>query len=196
MNIFVNPARSPSVPRSWSTGLALVLWVLAGTAAFAESAPIEVRVQVRNRHILVDAHVPLPVNRLQAWSVLTDYDHMAAFLPNLQETRVLSTEGNMLTTFQRGTARYGLFSYDFEVTREVLLSPLEAVHSHLLSGNMKQFDADAVLHESPDGLALDYHSDSVPDYWLPAFVVKPFVEHETRQQFEAMRREMARRYPQ
>lgn len=174
---------------------ALLSWPLA-PAAPATLPPIEVHVQVQGSHVRVQARVPLPVTREQAWAVLTDYPHMASFLPNLQEARVLSSEGNRLTTFQRGTARFGLFSYDFEVTREVSLQPQAAVHSHLLSGNMKQFDADAILHDTTQGLVLDYRSDSVPSFWLPAFVIKPFAEHETREQFDAMRREMARRYPQ
>ncbi len=184
-----------NLPLRSAAFLALLLGTL-GPACSAGLAPIDVQVHVQDSHVLVDARVPLPVNRTQAWSVLTDYAHMASFLPNLQEARVVSTQGNVLTTFQRGVARYGIFSYDFEVTREVSLTPEEAVHSRLLSGNMKQFDAEATLRESAAGLTLDYHSDTVPDYWLPAFVVKPFVEHETREQFEAMRREMARRYPQ
>ncbi|MDE2354861.1 MAG: SRPBCC family protein [Betaproteobacteria bacterium] len=165
-------------------------------AAGAELPAIDVQVQVAGGHVRVQARVPLPVPREQAWAVLTDYGHMAAFLPNVEEARVLSANGNRLTTYQHGTAHYGIFSYDFEITREVTLLPQEAVHSRMISGNMKQFDAQATLQDTARGLVLDYHSDSVPGYWLPAFVIKPFAEHETREQFEAMRREMLRRYPQ
>lgn len=185
-----------TVPAHRSLPLALfAAWSVAG-AADAGLPPIDVQVRVEGGHVRVQAQVPLPVPRPQAWAVLTDYGHMAAFLPNVQDARVLSAEGNRLTTYQRGTAHFGIFSYDFEITRDVILQPQEAIHSHLLSGNMKQLDADATLRDTARGLVLDYHSDSVPGYWLPAFIIKPFAEHETREQFEAMRREMARRYPQ
>ncbi|MDE2344614.1 MAG: SRPBCC family protein [Betaproteobacteria bacterium] len=176
--------------------LALLAACALARATDAGLPPIDVQVQVEGGHVRVQARVPLPVAREQAWAVMTDYAHMASFLPNVQEARVLSTDGDRLVTFQRGTAHFGIFSYDFEITRAVTLQPQEAVHSRMISGNMKQLDAQATLRDTAQGLMLDYRSDSVPGYWLPAFVIKPFAEHETREQFEAMRREMLRRYPQ
>ena len=176
--------------------LALLAACCLARATDGALPPIDVQVQVEGGHVRVQAQVPLPVPREQAWAVMTDYGHMASFLPNVQEARVISTHGDQLVTFQRGTARYGIFSYDFEITREVILQPQEAVQSRMISGNMKQLDAQATLRDTAQGLVLDYRSDSVPGYWLPAFVIKPFAEHETREQFEAMRREMLRRYPQ
>ena len=175
-----------------------LLWLLPTLAVpllpAADLPAMQVQVGVQGDHVQVEARVPLPVSREEAWAVMTDYDHMARFLPNLEEARILNADGDQLTTYQRGVARFGPFTYAFHFTRAVELTPMQAIHSHLLEGNMAQFDAWATLREAQGLLWLDYHSDSIPDLWLPAFLMRPYVEQETRTQFDAIRQEMTRRH--
>jgi hypothetical protein len=160
----------------------------------SEGPPMEVTVQVEGNHALVDGRLVLPVSRQQAWAVMTDFDHMARFLSNMRESRVLSVDGNTLTTFQRGLAKFGLVSFSFELTREIKLTPLEKIQTHLISGStMKKLDSITTLQEENGQLWLVYHSDSIISTWMPALVAKPFIEHETREQFGQMREEMIRR---
>ena len=60
--------------------------------------------------------VVLPI-ALEAWQVMTDYDHMAKFVSNLDESKVMSRTGDTLTVFQKGTAKRGILTFAFENVR-------------------------------------------------------------------------------
>src|SRR6476659_9964773 len=97
-----------STVRLWCWCLACAL-AISGAPAIgaADDSDIEVHVEQRGRTIVVDVAMPVEATALQAWQVMTDYDHMAKFVSNLDESKVMSRTGDTLTVFQKGTAKRG-----------------------------------------------------------------------------------------
>ena len=60
---------------------------------------IEVKVKIAGESVTVDLSLVVPATRQEVWSVLTDFRHMADFISNLKESRVISTSGNTLKIF-------------------------------------------------------------------------------------------------
>ncbi|MBK8317702.1 MAG: hypothetical protein IPL05_03345 [Betaproteobacteria bacterium] len=92
----------------------LVLVFSPGFAVESGSAPIaseNVAVDYRNGIYFADLSLQVAVPPALAIEVLTDFEHMAAFVPNLVNSRIISRTGNVLMPRARPgpLARHGRF---------------------------------------------------------------------------------------
>ncbi|WP_407278502.1 SRPBCC family protein [Aromatoleum evansii] len=167
-----------------------------GTAALEDAAAVadkDVRVERNVGGFTVDMLAHAPVNQALAWEVLTDFEHMAAFVPNLKTSRVSERGDAFVRVHQTGTARYGMFWTNFESVREIRFSPPNEIRAQGVGGNMKRMESVMRLEAEPGGTLLRYHAEVQPDVWLPPLLGPSFVRHETAEQFSAIIREMVRR---
>jgi carbon monoxide dehydrogenase subunit G len=172
---------------------ALLALAAPALAALQPGEDIEIHVHVRGERVTVDLSFAVDATRQQAWSVLTDFEHMPDFVTNLKESRVLSVSGDTLRVFQRGTARYGPLAFQFASTREMKLDPFDRIESRLISGTMRMMEGTTRLVEEGAQTRILYHADSIPGVWIPPLLGKKFIEHETREQFREMREEIIKR---
>jgi carbon monoxide dehydrogenase subunit G len=176
--------------------LPIMAAVLVFKTTFAAPLPnedIEVKVQITGENVIVDLSLVVAATRQQVWEVLTDFEHMSSFVPNLKESKVIGTSGSELKVFQRGSASYGPIDFPFESTREIRLTHFEKIQSHMISGNVRKMDGITELVEEGDNTRIVYHTDSVPGCWIPPIAGRHFIEHETREQFQELRDEILRR---
>lgn len=167
-----------------------------GAAIVAHAMPDDAPAVEVQRHagaVLVDVSMFVPATPQQAWAVLTDYDHMSAFFPNLQSSRVIERENGKLKVEQKGAVRYGPLSFPFEMVREIELHPYAEIRSRALSGSVKRGTAVTKLIPEARGTRIVYHSEAVPNVWVPPGIGPKFIENETRAQFEFLRAEILRR---
>lgn len=178
----------------WSL-VALVCPVQAALSAGAQSSvpDDEVHVQRSGESFTVDTTLFTPVPPALAWAVLTDFDHMGSFVPNLTSSQVLERSDALLKVAQKGVARYGIFSTRFESIREVSLSPQREIRAHNIGGNVKSMDSVMQLQAEGSGTRLHYHAEVIPGFWFPPLIGPSLVRHETAEQFSAMLQEMMRR---
>lgn len=174
------------------TVLAFVASIVLPSVASAEE---EIRIEISRKGELFVVHAFLfaPVPPRDAWVVLTDFENMTAFVPNLSESRVMNRSGDRLTVAQKGVARFGVLAYPFESVREVELFPFEAVRSRNVGGNVSRVDSTTRLVAFERGTRISYYVEVEPGFWFPGFVGEAFLKHEIREQFEAIVREMVRR---
>lgn len=170
----------------------LLLWVCLGPA-FAEEG-ILVQVGLQGESVLVDVAFSVAASRAEVWEVLTDFEHMAAFISNLAVSRVVAREGQTLRVFQRGEARRGLLHFPFESVREIQLEAPGRISTHLVSGTPKRLEGVTEITSDGSRTRVSYHGESVPDRWIPPVVGRGFIADEVREQFEEMRREILRRH--
>src|SRR3954469_12092383 len=90
--------------------LFLYLFLVAAAPAMAQLPKLEVSVK---RNAVGDMHVyevlsSGEVNAAPAsvWKILTNYERMPEFVPDLHSTKVLSRSGNRVVLEQYGTARF------------------------------------------------------------------------------------------
>ncbi len=176
--------------------LSLCLIQFMASAAVAEQLQdedIDVKVQVKGDNVIVDLNLVIAGTRQDVWDVLTDFEHMANFVSNLKESKVLSNSGETLTVYQRGAANYGPINFPFESTREIRLTPMDKIQSHLVSGNMSKMEGVTQLTEEGGQTRVQFHTESIPGVWLPPIAGRVFIEHETRAQFQEIRNEIIKR---
>jgi len=175
----------------------LVLFFLTciiGGNALAEQDVI-VAVREVGDGFLVEATIKAPVNRQTAWEVLVDYDHMTTILSNLTASHVARRNGNTLIVRQEGIARFGLFSYPFQVEREIRLEPMQRILTKNLSGSLKRMESEVRLKPSGNGspVIIEYRAEFVFGSILAGLFAASFLNHEVEEQFQSMLAEMKRR---
>ena len=153
----------------------------------------EVKVERADGGFSIDLtmHARVPISL--AWAVLTDFDHMAEFIPNLSHSQVLHRTENLLRISQRGKAHWGPLTMNFESVREVTLVPQREISTHGLSGTVKRVDSSMTLEPEGDGTRLRYHTEVEPGSWFPPLLGPAKVRQETAAQFNAIVQEMQRR---
>ncbi len=174
-------------------GLLAMLVPLSAHAQSMGDEGIDVRVEYKGDVIPIDVVVPVAATPAEVWNVITDYDGAERFITNLKTSTIDSRNGNTWVVSQEMVARVGPFSTTINTVRELQLTPFELVQSRMIRGNMKR--ADAITRVVTEGSIskIVMHSESIPDFWLPAFMSRGFIERSTREQFVNLRNEILRR---
>jgi hypothetical protein len=174
-------------------GLGLPL-ALAQVPLPQEAEDIVVTVKKDGETIVVDVDMPVRASPRAAWDVLTDYDHMAQFVGNVQASRITDRKGNMLVVAQKSSTAFGLLKFAFDNVREVELVPHHEIRSKLISGDMKASAfTTRILSDGAGGARVVNHGEFVPTMWVPPVVGTAFLEAQTRKQFNELRAEIMRR---
>lgn len=171
----------------------LVANSMAADASVATEPDLVVKVERRAEQVIVDAKLVVEASPPVVWGVLTDFDHMASFISNLQSSSAKKLGERSFEISQKGRATYGPLSFAFETVRIVELVPPETIRSRQISGTTKSFEGlTRVVFES--GRAeISYHGESVPGVWIPPVVGLAFIRNQTEEQFREIRAEMLRR---
>ena len=102
------------------------------------------------------------------WKVLTDYENMPEFVPDLEKTRVISRNGNRVIVEQSGAARFLFLSRKIHLVVQVAEEPISAIDISLVSGDMKVYSCRWELSALPDGgTRIAYSGKLVPKFYVP-----------------------------
>ncbi len=177
-------------------------WLLAGALLFssfrtlamtAEDDDIAVDVRKSNGVVLVDVSMSVKATQKDAWDVLTDYDHMAQFFPNLVSSKIVDRSGDRLRIEQKGNVAYGPLTFPFESVRDIELMQEKEIRSRAVAGTLKAGDATTRLVADGSSTRILYHSESVPAIWVPPAIGPQVIASQTRAQFESLRNEILKR---
>ena len=185
-----------ATPHGGSTRIFLCLLLCGSclTQAHAGSPQdIEVHVSINDETVIVDSKFRVAATPQEAWAVMMDFEHMTDFISSLESSKVLWRSGSKVHIEQKGKAAHGFFSFAFEAVRELQLTPFETIESHLLSGNLKKFDAITHLSGDATGTWIVSHAESIPDIWLPPFIGASIIKGDVCDQLQEMHNEIMRR---
>ena len=173
--------------------LAIAACVFLVPLAHAAGEDILVEVNKNGDEITVRVDCPVKAPLPVVWDVLTDYDHMARFVTNLQESAVRSRDGDTLQVFQKGRASRGILSFSFENLREIQLIPYREIRSRLISGNLKSSEFTTSVVDNGNEIHIHNSGRFVPNVWVPPVIGPSIIAAETRKQFDELRTEILRR---
>lgn len=177
--------------------LALAILLLGGlppsSGASNPNQDIEVRVRKNGQNITVDVDCPVDAPRSVAWDVLTDYDHMAQFISNLEYSRIEGRVDDLLRVHQKGKASRGFLSLTFDNVRVIELVPYSEIRSQLVSGDMKSASFVTRIVQTGGRLHILNDGQYTPNLWVPPLIGPALIETETQKQFGEIRAEILRR---
>ena len=181
--------------RSWHAALTSVaVLVLAVQARGAQDVGVDA--QLRGNALAITTHAtiraPLPV----IWQTLTDYDHLAEFIPGMRMSRVVQRHGATVIVEQVGEAKFLIFHYPIDVVVQSDEHYPATIAVHVLSGNLRRL-AGAYRIETVPGtreqFVLRWQGVIEPDIPLPLFITAPGLRETVADQFAGMVREIERR---
>ncbi|MET3130116.1 ribosome-associated toxin RatA of RatAB toxin-antitoxin module [Oxalobacteraceae bacterium GrIS 1.11] len=138
--------------------------------------PLEVtvkRVDLDALHMYeVDASGTVQAPPAVVWKILTTYDRMNEFVPDLASCRVLSRNGNEVIVEQFGTARFLFMSKSIHLIVRATEYPLSSIDIALISGDMKHYESHWELVPVPEtgGTRVIYSGKLIPNFYVPGIL--------------------------
>lgn len=105
----------------------------------------------------------------EVWKILTTYERMNEFVPDLAASRVLARDGNEVIVEQFGTARFMFMSRAIHLVVRATENPMSSIDVALVSGDMAYYTSHWELLPLPEtgGTRLIYQGRLVPNFYVP-----------------------------
>jgi len=194
-----SPPHRPDAHRPAMRGAAILCFCAAGFVApidvDAAGSDHDIVVHVQKDHtayeIRLEFTIAAPLE--QTWNVLSDYDHMADILSNMDSSRIVSREGNRLTVAQTSHGKVGPIHVSVDGLREITLTPMKEIRSHLVKGDLKASDFTTSLRDEGPVTRVTVHGKLVTAAWVALALAPDTVAAQTRKQYQELRDEVLRR---
>jgi ribosome-associated toxin RatA of RatAB toxin-antitoxin module len=161
-----------------------LLFLLLGAAAqmaMAQAPKLELpRLEVSVNRVELDAQrmyevdatgtVAAPLTKV--WRILTGYERMAEFVPDLESCKVLSRNGNEVIIEQFGVARFLFMSKSIHLIVRATEQPMSSIDISLISGDMKHYESHWELIPVPEtgGTKVVYSGRLIPNFYVPGIL--------------------------
>lgn len=177
--------------------------VLAGMAlpAFGDAdpsaAPSPIEIDVRRGKgesypvftVTAGMTVNAPLER--AWRVLTDYDRLADFVPNLTSSRLIARDGRICIVSQEGFGQFLFIKQQIHLRVRVEETPHSTIAVTLIKGNMHEYRAGWTLNAiDADTTRIDYNATIAPMFYIPSLFGAALMKSDLRAMLAAVAQEI------
>ena len=172
----LTPGLLPRLPAPLLARLLPCLMFGCPLPVMAQPSALEVRVERSESeagHVYqVSAHGEVAAAPADVWRVLTDYERMPEFVPDLREARVLARNGDQVTVEQFGTARLLFLRRDIHLVVQVHEQPIAQIDISLVNGDMRLYSCRWRLVPVPGtgGTRLIYSGTLAPKFYVPSLL--------------------------
>ncbi|XQQ05546.1 MAG: SRPBCC family protein [Leptolyngbya sp. IPPAS B-1204] len=139
------------------------------------SSDVEVttdRAEGRERQI--SARICLPYSMEQIWQILTDYDHLADFIPNLAKSRRIDHPQGGIRIEQIGTQALLRFKFCARVVLDMVERFPHQLDFQMVEGDFKAFSGRWILQSLADGTGTElcYQVTVLPPRAMPVSLIE------------------------
>lgn len=121
------------------------------------------------------------------WKVLTDYEAMPEFVPDLQTNRVMSRNGNLAVIEQAGVARFLFLSRKINLVVQAAEEPMSSIDISLVAGDMKVYACRWELTALADGgTRVSYTGRMVPKFYVPGMLGSNIIRRDIERMMKAV----------
>jgi ribosome-associated toxin RatA of RatAB toxin-antitoxin module len=106
------------------------------------------------------------------WKILTDYERMPEFVPDMQKSKVITRAGNLAVVEQYGEARFLFFKRPIFLVVNVSEQPMTSIDISLVTGDMKIYKCRWEMVPLPEtgGTRINYTGTLVPKFYVPGML--------------------------
>ena len=152
------------------------------------------KIEKQGEKVLVYAQSEVDADRATIWSTLSDYDHLAGFIPDMLLSHVVSRTGDKLVVEQQGSAGLGPFRQKFTVLLAVREMPDHSISASGIGGDFSCFESRyEILPLEPHRVRIVYQAAFVPTISLPPVLGLFAMRSSIGSQFDALVEEIRRR---
>ena len=122
------------------------------------------------------------------WRILTDYNSMADYVPDMKSTRVVARTGDRVTIEQHGAAHLLFFSRDIRLLVQVHEQAPRQIDVDLIDGDMKVYRCRWELTPvaSTGGTRISYNATIEPKFYVPGLVGASLVRKDIARMMKAV----------
>jgi len=171
-------------------GGALALCLLANAALGAQA---RVKINTGLTGVRVDASQVVYADASTLWNTITDYNRLAAFIPDMVSSRVISAPGTPKRVEQIADAGLFAFIMPDRVVLAMEEQPAYTLRFRAVSGKVASMAGEWRIVGERAPVTLHYRAHVLPLTPLPPLVSEYFIESEVRARFEAVGNEAERR---
>lgn len=144
--------------------------------------------------ITIRAFIDVPVDARVGWAVLTDYDRLAQFVPDMHESRLVSKPGQPHRVLQRGEKSWLMLDAPFEILMQMDETPPSRIAFHQISGTLRDMNGEWRLVPLKSGVRIAYYARMEPGLLSPrAPGDSVLIRADIERMLEAIGSEMLRR---
>ena len=177
-------------PRMLAIGMLTALTMTVG-AAPADQVQIEVSEERGTYQVVATFRIPQPA--AIAMTVLTDYDRIPRFMPDVRTSRVLERRENRVVVEQEAVAKFLLFSKQVHLVLDVEESPVLLRFQDRCKKAFSRYEGSWTLAEGPDRTDVTYKLTAKPTFDVPGFLVKRLMKRDAAGMIGRLQAEIAAR---
>jgi ribosome-associated toxin RatA of RatAB toxin-antitoxin module len=135
----------------------------------------------------VEASGTVKASPATVWKVLTDYESMPDFVPDLTRNKVMSRTGNRAVIEQAGVARFLFLSRPIHLVVLAAEEPISAIDITLVTGDMKVYTCRWEMTALPDGgTRIAYSGKMVPKFYVPGMLGSNIIRRDIERMMKAV----------
>lgn len=139
-----------------------------------------------SRRAHVFAQILVPAVPARVWAVLTDYDHLAEFIPYLYVSKTLERRGDQLLLQQEGRVGFPLYHQTARITFRVRETPPSTIAFQAVEGDFAVHEGQWRIEPQADGTLVVYEATIEPRFWTPRWIFAPFEQQMLKATFRAI----------
>jgi ribosome-associated toxin RatA of RatAB toxin-antitoxin module len=187
------PAGGHRAPRLVRVLSLLALLLSPATALADERAAAPVAVTKANGVYLVQAEFTVPHPPDDVLAVLTDYDGIPQFLPDIRRSVVRSRDGERVVVEQEAVSGMMMFSKRVHLLLEIEESPDALVFKDTYGQSFERYEGAWRLARIGDTTVVRYELRAKPAFSVPEFMLRRLLRRDSSETIERITAEIARR---
>jgi ribosome-associated toxin RatA of RatAB toxin-antitoxin module len=173
--------------------MAGLMLVSMGMAAARPPSPFNVAVDARDGVYHVSATFSIAQPASVAFAVLTDYDRIPRFMPEVQKSEVLTRREGGTVVEQEAVAHMLMFSKRMHLVLEIEETP-HVIRFHDRCGqSFERYEGAWTISENGAQVQIGYTLSAKPTFDVPEFLLKRLLKRDAQTMIERLRGEIARR---
>ena len=175
--------------------LVTAAWVVCAAAGLSATAPSDAQVMVREDGgvytVAAAFVVPEPASVVVA--VLTDYEEIPRFMPDVRTSNVLERGEGLTVVEQEAVARLMMFSKRIYLVLEIHETSGTIRFRDRCGKSFARYEGAWTITERDGGAAIAYELTAAPSFDVPEFLLKRLLKRDAVQMIERLQTEIAAR---
>jgi ribosome-associated toxin RatA of RatAB toxin-antitoxin module len=167
---------------------------LAATTVFASTAAAQHVDVAENAGVFrINASFTVPGTAQAVAAVLTDYERIPDFMPDVTSSQVLSRSEAGIVVEQEATARFMMFSKRVHLVLEVSEDGNIIRFRDRCARSFKTYEGAWILTQTNEHTAVAYQLSAKPSFDVPGFVLKRLLKRDAAVMIDRIKAEITRR---
>ena len=123
----------------------------------------------------------------RSWQVMTDYDHLASFVPGFTASHLVTRVGNQGVLALEGFVRFLFIKQSINLLLDVHEEPYTKVDLTLLQGNMREYEAHwQLIPIDTLHTRILYHAKLAPTFFVPPLIGVTMMKSDLHKMLDAV----------